>query len=926
MAEAMATTQGYGIRHLKCPTAKPELRAFVLGDERQCVNMVLALVRVVPVAARSYMVLFSDGVSCVWTIAYENTSIVQELQERGADIIDMVEYEVMLTKCASADGPPFVMCRFIRQCVAAATDKDEGGGATLQSSGMSHSLAGMNRRLHEHLQDSTIAGGKEKESFRVKKKPVPVMMELLVCRGPRRVLAGGAIHKELRMSSVDNVIADVYGRELFFARLCVLGFYQRSAGALERVVLTDGTHTVLVRSSEMPDVYKHNIVDVEGCWQAKGRADGLLEATVHHYTTHNGADLTCCVMQSLKKADTTTPVARWECVGTKLPKMGCLVESAAITSAVAAKQSFDLVEYHVLQMTQVRVMDYVLVEGSYIQAFQMPAPVPNTRSQGRHAVAAAQCSTTAQLGHALHRIMEVMEVFDYIYHHFLLVAESARLSQVNKMLRQIALRVACNGRTQFYMLAPPLFKRMERVFRLEHQVSQMLFDSTLANALDIPYESAPAEFSLVTRIFQTFETNNLKQCVCGDSAACLFCLSRLDRHRSKHSHFTVAALSIERPDPQPKMSTLRDLERLRLRHMNVLRFFDRQWKVAHHLQAFVAEQTHHVRMYVLTDSPEVTMEETNAHARRTDEWLLLRLRTHKESQEHEHLAEPEVLGPFDQVAWWENRLVGLHSAQPLVPGSIELLYEDSIAECVRGMKAWKNSPVRLSHEYGPQDCVPVPLFCPPSETLPMSRRMRVQLHSALFFKSRVVYFGTEDGPAGATMHKDSVHYTFVAHDGENVMLFTTDCESFVDMLEHAVTTRELDNNFSRNIMHGHDDPHMQNIELKSCSVLENYVVEMTVLAVHDTAILSGSDAEDGKRMFIFQWLCRDFRVLDSQHALIQATAGHLLADALFQTINAYVEQLLEDEDEDERLDSMLESDADIEHYSDDSEDSDNEDA
>jgi len=55
MAEAMATTNGYIIRGGVRAVVNPLLRSFVLGDERQCRDMVLVLVRVVPLAQGSYM-------------------------------------------------------------------------------------------------------------------------------------------------------------------------------------------------------------------------------------------------------------------------------------------------------------------------------------------------------------------------------------------------------------------------------------------------------------------------------------------------------------------------------------------------------------------------------------------------------------------------------------------------------------------------------------------------------------------------------------------------------------------------------------------------------------------------------------------------------------------------------------------------------
>jgi len=215
-------------------------------------------------------------------------------------------------------------------------------------------------------------------------------------------------------------------------------------------------------------------------------------------------------------------------------------------------------------------------------------------------------------------------------------------------------------------------------------------------------------------------------------------------------------------------------------------------------------------------------------------------------------------------------------------------------------------------------------FAPPSVTLPTTRWLRVQLCSFLCFGARVVYSASNEGAEGASMVKDSGYYTFVAHDCEHVVFFTTDCESFVDMLEHAVTTRELENDFGDNLLPNAEDPHAQKTALTSCSALENYVVEMTVLAVHHSAMLSGEDSEDGERRVVFQWLCRDFKILDSQRAPVAAGEGHLIAGGLFHLINSFVFEQQQDVDENERLDAMYDSDVDIDVYASESDDYDDE--
>jgi hypothetical protein len=909
MASAMATTHGYILSEGVSRTDDPQLRAFVLGDERQCQDMVLALVRVVPLAIRSYMLLFSDGVSCVWALAFDNASVAAELMAHGSDIHGY-EYDVTMVKCSAADGPPYLLCRFISRFIRMQD-------AEMSSAHDSGSSASGQQRWT--TSSYTVQGAPYATSLVAKPKKLVFPMHLLVCRGPRRVVAGQPERAELRMSSVDNVVSEIHGRERFFARLCVLGFYQPPHGAAARVVLTDGTHTILVLSSELTGVYRYNIVDVHGCSLAQGRQQrGVLEARVECFIVHFGTEKNSHVRYLIKHQGGTKKVSCWRPVGMRRPSTGRFVDSAAITAAVSAKRKFDLVEYHVLEMNEVQVDDFVLVGNKFFQAVRMPRVVPNTRSHTRHAVQASLCSTRTELGHSMHgllgdsqhAVLVRPEVIEGLVVPLLSVLEVVRLGQVNKQLRLITVRVACAGRTHYFSQAPALFKRNESVYRLQYQVNETLRSTTRGTECAAPDVRGK---TLVTRLFASFVENNLKGCVCGDSVCCLFCLARLDKHRSQRCDFTVAALALERAPPPRRFSSLQDLERLRLRHLNLLREYPEEWRIAHHVQAFVAAQDKRMRLCVVLETPELTSDAIEQHATHTLQWLQKRLQTQAGQASQKFLAAP-VLGVFDTVEWWQRRLVDLHAARPLVPGSILLLLQDSADECERALLCWKHSALRMDSQYGPHDVVPMAFFAAPSDVLPTSRRIRVQLHSALFFKARVVYFASNRGLDGTTMIRDQGYFSFVGHDGENVMFFSTDCESFVEMLEHAVTTRELENDFCDCVLCDVEDPHAQNAKLDSCSVLQNYVVEMTVLAVQLSAMLSSEDMIDQERRLIFQWLCRDFKIIDSQHAPMAAEGGHLIADGLFHTLDNHVIERQLDEEENLRLDVLYESEADISVY------------
>jgi len=233
MASAMATTHGYILSEGVCRTDDPQLRAFVLGDERQCQDMVLALVRVVPLAIRSYMLLFSDGVSCVWALAFDNASVAAELMAHGSDIHGY-EYDVTMVKCSAADGPPYLLCRLISRFIR--MQDPHTVASSEHDAEMSESSAPGQQRWT--TSSYAMQGSRHATSLVAKPKKIVFPMHLLVCRDPRRVVAGQAERAELRMSSVDNVVSEIHGRERFFARLCVLGFYQPPHGAAARAART----------------------------------------------------------------------------------------------------------------------------------------------------------------------------------------------------------------------------------------------------------------------------------------------------------------------------------------------------------------------------------------------------------------------------------------------------------------------------------------------------------------------------------------------------------------------------------------------------------------------------------------------------------------------------------------------------------------
>jgi len=131
----------------------------------------------------------------------------------------------------------------------------------------------------------------------------------------------------------------------------------------------------------------------------------------------------------------------------------------------------------------------------------------------------------------------------------------------------------------------------------------------------------------------------------------------------------------------------------------------------------------------------------------------------------------------------------LHMVFPLTPGVLLLLHVERLNACHVIWDAWLQTSMC---EQEAQETVHVRCFMP--ELAPEHQRVRVvlQICGTLMHSARVLYVNQDDRQRGCCLHSDDDFVSFSAHDGRNEMMFSTNCQSFMRILQQALVTHELD--------------------------------------------------------------------------------------------------------------------------------------
>jgi len=242
---------------------------------------------------------------------------------------------------------------------------------------------------------------------------------------------------------------------------------------------------------------------------------------------------------------------------------------------------------------------------------------------------------------------------------------------------------------------------------------------------------------------------------------------------------------------------------------------------------------------------------------------------------------------------------------PLTPGALLWLQEENMGECRRIWHEWGQSPLS---ELEARETLHVGCFLPaPAEELPRVRIV-LQVCGLLMHGARALHVQRGNSASECCLHLDDDFVSFRAHDGRNEMMFSTECQSFMRILDQALVAQEMDADYQRRTGLARVEDEMRVfVGGGEANVLADYVVACSVHAVEDVAQLCWlgmfSDDETSPCV-VYEMRAFDFEVLDSKMAfsymddMLDPTRSqnHLGCSALVSDMRDQQLSMLEDDD------------------------------
>ena len=831
---------------------KSVLRDFAHTNHLYQPSLSLVLQRVLVVGVRSFFLLLSDAFTSVWALAVDDEQMMQ-LVYLHRDGLRGSRLQVVLQKCMMRKSACYFLATNIR---LEGMDSEEDTENYVTEKGLV-------------LPGSAFGQAARRDDINSKQ------WRMLVCNGPRPNIgphASGA--GDHIISFVNECITMHAHQETFDARLSVIRVDE------QQLLLTDGTRTLMARFTDelafVNGVFRQgsklskmfqvgDVLDIQAMGYAHDKHK-LVQASFEHYPT-------CIVTRCVQHLGRDMPGAHVRSLMHRafLDKE----ETEAMMPAVDA-----LPLHAVTRSKRTKRRMTITALGAFT----------NSAALSRRAKHAADMALGMET--LLTKVLE-KEDFMLLLTSMLTPRKISMLLRVSKImmcrvLRQIVAAKLCNSNFMpGYLVVPRwnLHYGNERIRRdnIYYQLYKKLVTRQLEVSLGAAtggvalYESnSTARFFSIERVLGSFMQDNMKECRCVlDSTEQVAKHSRPWRSaeaKCRKLRCTRCAVERERKrwlwslglgggeeDIPAKLLEMRDFGTekrivMGLRHRFMFRHEPTRWRMVDNtrrVQLLFTAMSLHDSDFFTTYSLTYLQDKEGSRKHRLSDVKKMRL-------------EDGTMQPLD-LPGCVSTLKKLHKVFPLTPGSLKMLQEECAKKCDEIWKVWLTT--RMC-ELDERRMMHVDNFMPDLVFGLPRLRVVLQITATLLHGVRVLYVQREGHTRQCVLHCDSDFISFVAHDGRNELMFSTDCESFLRLLDQALVSQEVDAEYemSTGLNRCVDDLRMW-MGGSDANVLADYVVACSVHEVQDVSHVCFSDILEMGQSYssvIHELRVFDFEILDTK--------------------------------------------------------------
>ena len=170
---------------------------------------------------------------------------------------------------------------------------------------------------------------------------------------------------------------------------------------------------------------------------------------------------------------------------------------------------------------------------------------------------------------------------------------------------------------------------------------------------------------------------------------------------------------------------------------------------------------------------------------------------------------------------------------PLTLSVLLWLQEDSMEVCCYIWYEWQESPLSKLEA---NETLHVRCFMQELAQELARVRLVLQICGKLMHGARVLYVEHSSNSSEYCLHLEEDFVSFSAHDSRNEMVFSTDCQSFMRILDQALVSQEINADYQRctGLAREADDLRVWHSECEA-NVLADYVIACSVHTVQDVA-------------------------------------------------------------------------------------------